>query len=429
MSWPADTSDFSDIWPLAVEVSGTGIWDRNVVTGEIRYSAGWFRMLGYEGIPLSNSIEVAYTRVHPDDLVYVQATMQAHFEGKTESYEVEHRLLCQDGSYKWVLSRGKVVSRDVDGNALRMTGTTTDITNIRALEAKNTGEQASAMLPVRRRNTQRRRALPDRRKPYPLEEAPTFLQRRPQSIPCFARGTTILTPRGSVAVERLAEGDAVLTVRENGPSERRVVRVGQRTFGSMVAPLPARLRPVLIRANAFGPGVPERDLRLSPDTAIFTENHLIEAKYLVNGTTVVRDTACRTVTYHHVALDAHDILLAENLPAESYLDCGGRASFADLSLTNGILVTLRPDTAAAIEAFGCAPLAEPGSDTLLKVRELLDNYATLAGYAPRRSGRVVSLLSRADQNQPDAKWPRKIGYSGAMDGAEDEEDEQDGTDD
>lgn len=380
MTWPvdkmpADKIDFSDIWPLAVEVSGTGIWDRNVVTGEVRYSANWFRMLGYEGVPRSNPIEIAYKRVHPDDLEYVKETMRAHFQGETESYEVEHRIRCKDGSYKWVLSRGKVVSRDADGNALRMIGTTTDITKRRALEAKNRDAPASVPVPERRRTNQRRRKL------YALEETPAFLQRRAKSLPCFARGTAILTPRGPVAVEALAEGDAVLTVRENGPSEQRVVWVGQRSFGTMAAPLPERLRPVLIRAHAFGPGVPERDLRLSPDHAIFAEGHLIEAKCLINGATVVRDDACRTVTYHHVALDTHDILLAENLPVESYLDCGCRTSFVDSTLRNGVPILLRPDIVATVESFGCAPLAEAGSDALLKVRALLGKRASRAGYA------------------------------------------------
>ena len=381
MNWPANNSDFLDIWPLAVAVSGTGIWDRNVATGEIRYSASWFKMIGYEAVPQSNSIEEAFKRVHPDDLEYVKATIQAHFEGKTESYEVEHRLRCKDGRYKWVLSRGKVVSRDADGNALRMAGTTTDITQIRAPEARNSGAPAGISSSEHPHPAPRRRAPPRRRKPYDIEEAPAFPQRRSQSIPCFTRGTAILTPRGPVPVETLAEGDAVLTVRENGPSERRVVWVGQRSFGTMAPPLPELLRPVLIRAGAFGPGVPERDLRLSPDHAVFAGNHLIEAKYLINDTTVLRDVTCRTVTYHHIALDAHDILLAENLPAESYLDCGGRTSFVDFTAANDIPILLRPDAAAPIEALGCAPLAKPGSDALRKVRALLDKHARRAGHA------------------------------------------------
>ena len=385
MGWPADWSDFSDIWSLAVEASGTGVWDRNVATGENSCSASWFRMLGYEDVPQSNPTEAAYARVHPGDLESVKAVIRAHCEGKTAICESEYRLLCKDGSYKWVLSRGKVVSRDAHGNALRIAGTSTDITRI---QAKTKGAQASVSWPGRRR------ASPSRRKPYTLEEAPAFAQRRTQSIPCFAHGTAILTPRGPVAVEALAEGDAVLTVRESGPSERRVLWVGQRSYGTM-APLPERLRPVLIRAGAFGPGVPERDLRLSPGQAIFAENHLIEAKHLINGATIVRDAACRTVTYHHIALDAHDILLAESLPAESYIDCGGgRTSFIDSTVANGKLILLRPDIAAKVEALGCAPLAEPGSDALLKVRALLDKQASRAGYAPLliRSGRGIFKL-------------------------------------
>lgn len=122
-----------ELMSLAIEGSGTGLWDRNVTTGEIWYSREWKAILGYGGADLSNRIEQAYTRVHPDDLPYVQATMQAHFEGRTDAYEVEHRLRCKDGSWKWVLSRGKVVSRDPSGYATRMVGTSTDVTATRRL--------------------------------------------------------------------------------------------------------------------------------------------------------------------------------------------------------------------------------------------------------------------------------------------------------
>lgn len=121
---------------LAIEGSGTGIWDRNVATGEIRYSAGWKAILGYTEAEIVNRIEESYLRVHPDDLAYVQAAIRAHFEQKTESYAVEHRIRCKDGSYKWISSRGKVVSRDAQGQPLRMMGTTTDITTMRALSER-----------------------------------------------------------------------------------------------------------------------------------------------------------------------------------------------------------------------------------------------------------------------------------------------------
>lgn len=121
---------------MAIAGSETGIWDRNVVTGEIHYSSGWKGLLGYDEDDVTPYIEDSYARLHPDDADYVIRNMQEHFEGKTDSYCVEHRIRCKDGSYKWICSRGKVVSRDAAGQALRMMGTTTDITAMRALSEK-----------------------------------------------------------------------------------------------------------------------------------------------------------------------------------------------------------------------------------------------------------------------------------------------------
>jgi diguanylate cyclase (GGDEF)-like protein/PAS domain S-box-containing protein len=121
---------------LALAGSGTGVWDRNVQTDEIYYSPGWKAILGYSEAELSNRITDSYKRLHPGDLAYVQATIQEHFDQKTPSYEVEHRIQCKDGTYKWVSSRGKVVSRDSEGRPLRMIGTTTDITAMRAMSEK-----------------------------------------------------------------------------------------------------------------------------------------------------------------------------------------------------------------------------------------------------------------------------------------------------
>jgi diguanylate cyclase (GGDEF)-like protein/PAS domain S-box-containing protein len=121
----------AELMTLALDGSGTGVWDRNVATGEIHYSPAWKAMLGYAPHELSNRIEDAYLRLHPGDLADVRAAMQAHFESRSDSYAVEHRIRCKDGSYKWICSRGKVVERDSNGCALRMVGTTTDITALR----------------------------------------------------------------------------------------------------------------------------------------------------------------------------------------------------------------------------------------------------------------------------------------------------------
>ena len=120
----------------AIAASGSGVWERNLSTGEIVYSPAWKAMLGYDNAEVGNRIEESYSRVHPSDLAMVQAAIADHQHGRTPSYEVEHRLRCKDGSYKWVLSRGKVVSRDADGRALRMTGVTIDISSTLALSDK-----------------------------------------------------------------------------------------------------------------------------------------------------------------------------------------------------------------------------------------------------------------------------------------------------
>ncbi|MBW4025426.1 MAG: EAL domain-containing protein [Proteobacteria bacterium] len=144
-----DLRDFSDVWSLAIEGSSTGIWDRDLVTDEIRYSPSWFAILGYEGVPSSNHIEVSYSRVHPDDLAFVRRQIDEHFAGRTLVYEAEHRLRAKDGSYKWVLSRGRIIARTHDGTPLRMAGTTVDITETRDLTAQ-LQEQTDALAAAHR---------------------------------------------------------------------------------------------------------------------------------------------------------------------------------------------------------------------------------------------------------------------------------------
>ncbi len=129
----AELRDSERRMALAIDGSGTGIWDRDISTGEIHYSSTWKALLGYADHEIGNRIEESYTRVHPADLDYVRAAIQAHLDQHTDAYEVEHRLRCRDGQYKWVCSRGKVVERDNHGKPLRMVGTTTDITAMRRL--------------------------------------------------------------------------------------------------------------------------------------------------------------------------------------------------------------------------------------------------------------------------------------------------------
>jgi diguanylate cyclase (GGDEF)-like protein/hemerythrin-like metal-binding protein/PAS domain S-box-containing protein len=121
-------------WKFAIEGSGDGVWDWNIQTNEAKYSTRWKTMLGYADGDILPTNEEWQTRIHPDDQALVAATMQAYLDGKSEIYVVEYRLRCKDGSYKWILGRGMVVSRCADGQPLRMIGTHTDITERRQHE-------------------------------------------------------------------------------------------------------------------------------------------------------------------------------------------------------------------------------------------------------------------------------------------------------
>lgn len=142
--------------------------------------------------------------------------------------------------------------------------------------------------------------------------------------PCFARGTHILTQSGYVPVESLNPHDPVVT---NDGAIKPIRWIGQRHFDIGSDPHSHDIRPVRILPGAFAPGLPRRLLRLSPDHALFLEGRLIPVKYLLNGATILREQACQAVSYYHVELDRHDIILAEALPVETYLDTGNRAAF------------------------------------------------------------------------------------------------------
>jgi hypothetical protein len=137
---------------------------------------------------------------------------------------------------------------------------------------------------------------------------------------CYTAGTRIDTPRGAMPIEALAVGDMVDTVL-SGPMP--VTWIGHRRIDLHRHPAPGRVAPIHIAAGAFGHGLPRRDLLLSPDHAVYVDGALIPIRYLINGRSIV-PTASRTVIYYHLELPRHDVLLAEGLPAESYLDTGNR---------------------------------------------------------------------------------------------------------
>ena len=194
---------------------------------------------------------------------------------------------------------------------------------------------------------------------------------------CLLAGTAIATPEAERPVETLAPGDLVLTA--SGAS-RPVVWVGHRTV-ERVSLREAEIHdPVVIAADAFAPGIPARDLRVTPDHAILVDDRLIPARLLVNGTTI-RQVPVATYTYYHVELDAHDILLAEGLTVESYLDCADRGRFANADV---VALHAAPaagtDAAAVYAAHGYRPLTLDAA-TVRPVWQTLADRAAALGHA------------------------------------------------
>jgi Hint domain len=186
---------------------------------------------------------------------------------------------------------------------------------------------------------------------------------------CFRSGTRILTNRGEVAVEDLRVGDPVRTVL--GETLAPIIWVGRREVNCTCHPQPRKVWPVRVSAGAFGPGRPHTDLWLSPDHAVYVEDMLIPVKHLINGSTIAQ-VPMERVIYYHVELPRHDVVLAEGLPAESYLDMRDGSNYANRVGP----IRLYPDfTTRMWEALGCARLVVTGPE-LTTARALVARFTT-----------------------------------------------------
>ncbi len=204
--------------------------------------------------------------------------------------------------------------------------------------------------------------------------------------PCFVAGTRILTARGEVAVQALTEADHAFVL--TGAGLRRVRWIGHRRIALAGHPRPWDVHPVRVAAGAFAPGTPHDDLWLSPDHAVFfpatggVATMLVPIRYLINGATIVQE-AVGTVTYYHVELAApdgaaaHDVLLAQGLPAESYLDTGNRGAFDN---ADGPVMLHADFAPGQIRATPCARMILDGPD-LTRIRAALLARAQQLGHA------------------------------------------------
>jgi PAS domain S-box-containing protein len=127
--------DSEQRWQLAVAGTNDGIWDWNTVTGETFFSARWKSMLGYTDNDLANNVNEWRSRIHPEDVDQTLAAVHQHLRGDSEFYECEHRLRCKDGTYKWILARGRALFNE-EGCATRVCGSHTDTTDRRLAAEK-----------------------------------------------------------------------------------------------------------------------------------------------------------------------------------------------------------------------------------------------------------------------------------------------------
>jgi hypothetical protein len=198
------------------------------------------------------------------------------------------------------------------------------------------------------------------------------------STVCFAAGTRILTTDGEKPVESLSPGDLILTLSNNEHAARPIIWIGRRRIDLRAHPRPQTVAPIRIRRGAFADNVPHRDLLLSPDHAIFVDGKLIAARQLVNGATITQEKDWSAIEYFHVELDQHAILLAEGLPAETYLDTGNRGFFANA----GAPLILHPDLMDEQDnpdraAGSCVPFVWDEPSVRPVWQRLLDRAATL----------------------------------------------------
>ncbi len=140
---------------------------------------------------------------------------------------------------------------------------------------------------------------------------------------CFLHNTHIATPTGETAVQNLAIGDLVLTQRGE-PMPIQWIGIG-----SVLATRGRRnaATPVIVRKGALAPNVPNRDLRLTKGHALHLDGVLVPVECLVNHRSIVWDDRAQEVSLYHIELPAHDVMLANGAPAESYRDDGNRWLF------------------------------------------------------------------------------------------------------
>jgi PAS domain S-box-containing protein len=127
--------EIEERWKLAMEASGSGSWEWNLKTDNVALSPEWRDIVGYsENELINNFADMERWLIHQDDLPRVREDIEAHLTGHTIKLSYQCRLKHKNGGWVWILMRGAVIERDIDGNPLRLVGTTTDISRLKQIE-------------------------------------------------------------------------------------------------------------------------------------------------------------------------------------------------------------------------------------------------------------------------------------------------------
>lgn len=116
-----------DRFDLAARGSDEGLWDWNLTDSRVHYSRRWISMLGHEEEEFGNGPADWFDRIHPEDIESVRRAIEEHLANGSTHFEIQHRLLHKDGSYRWMICRG-IVTRDETGRAVRIAGCHSDVT-------------------------------------------------------------------------------------------------------------------------------------------------------------------------------------------------------------------------------------------------------------------------------------------------------------
>jgi autotransporter-associated beta strand protein len=223
-------------------------------------------------------------------------------------------------------------------------------------------------------------------------------------MPCYCPGTLIATEHGEVPVEELAIGDKVMT--KSGEA-RPIKWIGRRSYGGRFTLGRKDILPVCIKPGALADNVPKRDLWISPNHAMYLDGVLIEARDLINGTSIVQAERVETVQYIHIELDCHDVIIAEGALAESFIDDDGRGLFHNAHEYRA----LYPDATNEVLQY-CAPRLRDGYELEAARRRIALRAGLLA---PDQQARVGSLRGFVDLISPGciAGWAQSTDHPGA----------------